>query len=118
MDAPAPAPAAAPAQGNEQDQGAGGDPVKALTGIQQALFGVNQAMQGSQQVPPEAQKHLQGALSEYNSFLSIMGKSMGIDIPGADDDAQMGNQSSEAQGSRGAVPADMPMKAGAKPMMG
>jgi hypothetical protein len=114
-----PAPGAAPGQDADdqagQDQGGQQDPSKVLSTVQLALNGIQKAVMGAKQIPPEAQKHLQMAVSEYNAFMKITGKAMGVQMPG--EDPSMGDQSADAQGNSSAVPADQPMRAGARPVM-
>ena len=93
-----------------------GHPMEAMTMLQEALFNVNQAVAGGDSpVPPEAQKHLQAALGEYNSFMQITGEALGLPMAKVSE-GSMGPQGVEVQGSRGAVPADMPMGKGMKPV--
>lgn len=87
------------------------DPGEALLAIAQALTGLSSAMDGT--VSPEAIEHLQAAASEYNSFLQLMGKEMGVDM-GAPPKAAA-SMPRPVDSARGAVPADAAPR-GARPM--
>lgn len=116
-------PAMQPPEGSPQEEqgespaaeGQEGGDKNPLMGLQQALTQVGSALIQDQKVPPEAKSHLKMSISEYNQFLTIMQKSMGMEGPGA---PSMGNQSSEAAGNPGAVPAGQPMGKNVRPMQG
>lgn len=95
----------------------GGQAPEGSNPITQALMGANDmltqlatAVEASKGMfPPEAVKSLQTAVSEYQNF---MGMAVGGDMKGG----AMGNTPSDVQGRAGAVPADMPMGKGIKPV--
>lgn len=74
-----PAPEGAPKEGE-------GNPAEVVSDLQKALFELNKGVQGSQ-LPKEAQAALNQSLSAYNKFQSILGQSMGVDMPAAEDEA-------------------------------
>lgn len=96
------APAEAPAE-QAQDQG-GKNPADVIMGMQKALAGMAQGLQGSP-LPPEGLKHLENAMNEYNAFVSIVGKSMGLDVGDQKEQPMMENAPMEAGGNKNAVPA-------------
>lgn len=101
---------------NAPDEKPEGSPTDALSMVQEALFNVSQAVSGGNSpIPPEAQKHLQAALGEYNAFMQIAGEAMGLPMAKVGQ-GTMGPQGVEVAGSRNSVPADMPMGKGVKPV--
>lgn len=104
MDEQQAAPAEAPVdQAQQQDQG-GKNPADVIMGMQKALAGMAQGLQGSP-LPPEGLKHLENAMNEYNAFVSIVGKSMGLDVGDQKEQPTMENAPMEAGGNKNAVPA-------------
>jgi hypothetical protein len=84
---------------------------QALNGANEMLTTLTAAVEGSPGAfPEEAVKHLQNSVMEYQAF---MGMAMGQEGPQA---GAMGNTPADVQGRKGAVPADMPMGKGIKPV--
>jgi hypothetical protein len=103
-----------PQEGAPQGQPGGEEqnPItQALVGGNEMLSTLATAVEGSEGVfAPEAVEHLMNAVSEYQAF---MGMAMGQEGPQA---GAMGNTPADIQGRKGAVPADMPMGKGIKPV--
>lgn len=92
--------------GNAPEESDAG-PAAALGELQKALFQVNSAMEGTSAVPKEGLMHLKNAYTEYQAFMSIASKALGVPAPDMGGQS-MGNQPAETQGMSGAVPAGMP----------
>src|SRR4051812_37549276 len=81
-----------PSGPNSKEEDDSKNPTAVLGELQKALFQTNQAVQGSQ-LPKPAQDALKMALQNYNTFIGIVGKSMGVPMPGQDQ-MSMGMQDS------------------------
>lgn len=99
-----------PAPGGEAAPQGDNPITQALTGANEMLTNMVAAIEGSPGLfPEEAVEHLKNSATEYQTF---MGMAMGQAGP----EGAMGNTPADVQGKRGAVPADMPMGKGIKPV--
>ena len=81
--------------------------------VNDALTGLAGAFAEDKKTPPEAVSALKEASAAYQKFLSILGESKGIPTPEVKGPG--GIQPVNSAGAKGAVPADMPVQANAKP---